>query len=198
MLKVHNRKTLAVSVALAVAIVGVLNFVSRDLFFRLDLTDNHMYSLSESSKRVVAKLEDRLTMKVYFSDNLPGEYGNNRRYLQDLLEEYEAYSRGRIQFEFYRPESDAKLQEEARKYGIQPVQLQVIENDKLEVKRVYMGMAFLYGDEREALPVIRTTTGLEYDITIQIKKLVDREKRSIAFAEIGHQHNENNTLPPLL
>ena len=64
------------------------------MFFRWDLTDNKMYSLSESSKSVVSKIDDRLTMKGYFSDNLPGEYGNNRRYLQDILEEYAAYSSG--------------------------------------------------------------------------------------------------------
>ncbi len=190
MVKVHDTKTFMMYLVVAVVIVGAINFISRDLFFRLDFTDNKMYSLSESSKRVVEKIDDRLTMKVYFTDNLPGQYGNNRRYLQDILEEYEAYSGGNIRFEFYQPESEARLGEEALKYGIQPVQLQVIENDNLEVKRVHMGMVILYGDERGTIPIIQTTTGLEYDITTQIKKLVDTQKRAIAFATIGEQEVE--------
>ena len=198
MLKVHDSKSFFLYVVLAVAVVCAVNFVSRDLFFRLDLTDNQMYSLSESSQKVVQKIEDRLTMKVYFTDNLPGQYGNNRRYLQDILEEYEAYGDGNIRFEIYQPENDEKLAEEARKYGIQPVQLQVVENDKLEVKRVYMGMVFLYGDSRETIPVIESTTGLEYDVTTQIKKLVDSTKPSIAFLELGEASPEIQNVSAVL
>ena len=100
-------------------------------FRKFPLTENKIFSLSDSSKTVVGKIDDRLTMKVYFSDNLPGEYGNNRRYLQDILEEYVAYSGGNIHFEFHHPDDNEKMQEDAQKSGIQPVQLQVIENDKL-------------------------------------------------------------------
>ena len=187
MLRVHDKRTFILYLILAAVAVGAANFISRDLFFRLDITDNGIYSLSESSKKVVEKIEDRLTMKVYFSDNLPGEYGNNRRYLQDILEEYEAYAHGNVHFEIYPPESDETLAMEAQRYGIQPVQLQVIENDKLEVKRVYMGLVLLYGDKRETLPIIQTTTGLEYEITTQIKKLVERERRTVGVAKFADQ-----------
>ena len=196
--KVHDQKTLILFLVAAVLVVLAVNFISRDLFFRLDFTDNKMYSLSESSQKVVRKIDDRLTMKVYFSDNLPGQYGNNRRYLQDILEEYEAYGEGNIRFEFYLPEDDEQLEEEAQKYGIQPVRLQVVENDNLEVKKVYMGMVFLYGDERLSIPVIQTTTGLEYEITTQIKKLTDPEKARIAFATIGDQKQERKRVSEAL
>ncbi len=187
MFAVHNKRSFFIYLLLAAVIVAALNFVSRELFIRLDLTANGIYSLSGSSKRVVDQVEDLLTMKVYFTDNLPGQYGNNRRYLQDILEEYEAFGGGRVRFEFFRPEDDQTLPDEARKYGIHPVQLQVVENDKLEVKRVYMGMVFLYGDGREVIPVIESTTGLEYEITTQIKKLLDTDKQAVAFAIIGAQ-----------
>ena len=198
MLKVHDSKSFFLYVVLVVAVVAAVNFISRELFFRLDLTDNQMYSLSESSQKVVQKIEDRLTMKVYFTANLPGQYGNNQRYLQDILEEYEAYGEGNIRLEIYQPEDDEKLAEEARKYGIQPVQLQVVENDKLEVKRVYMGMVFLYGDKRETIPVIESTTGLEYDVTTQIKKLVDSTKPSIAFLDLGVEGSEIQNVSGIL
>ena len=102
-MRFHNKRSFIIYLLLAVVIVAALNFVSRELFFRLDLTANGIYSLSGSSKRVVDQVEDLLTMKVYFTDNLPGQYGNNRRYLQDILEEYEAFGGGRVRFEFFRP-----------------------------------------------------------------------------------------------
>ena len=160
----------------------LLNAISKNWFFRWDLTDNNMYSLSASSESVVDQIDDLLTMKIYFSDDLPGEYANNRRYLQDLLEEFEAISDGNIRFEFFRPEDDQNIEQEAQKAGIMPVQMQVVENDKMEVKRVLMGMVILYEDKKEVLPVIQTTTGLEYEITTKIKKLVETNKPVVGIA----------------
>jgi len=198
MITVNNKKSFILYVAGVLIAVVLVNMISRNWFFRLDFTDNKMYSISQSSKKVLDKIDDLMTLKVYFSDNLPGDYGNNRRYLQDILEEYEAFSGGNIRFEFYPPEDDVKLEEEAQKYGIQPVQLQVIENDKVEIKKVYMGMVFIYEDKREVIPVIQTTTGLEYDITNSIKKLVIERKKTIGFAQFGVQEVPTQFLTELL
>ena len=143
-----------------------------------------MYSLSSSSKNVVAKIEDLLIMKVYFSEDLPNELGNTKRYLQDILEEYAAHSNDNLRFYFTVPESSEDLENEARKDGIQPVQMQVVENDKLEIKRVYLGIALFYEDKKEIIPVIQTTTGLEYLITTKIKTLVDTDKKTIGLTNL--------------
>ena len=60
---------------LAALLVGLvlLNLTSRDIFHRFDLTDNKMFSLSTSSRSIVETIDDRLTIKVYFSDNLRNE-----------------------------------------------------------------------------------------------------------------------------
>ena len=168
-------------------ILFFLNAISKNQFKRFDLTDNNKYSLSSSSRSVIDQIDDLLTMKVYFSDDLPGQYANNRRYLQDILEEYAAFSKGNIRFEFFRPEEDQDVEQEAQKAGIMPVQMQVIENDKMEVKRVLMGMVILFEDRKETLPVIQTTTGLEYEITTRIKKLVDINKPSLGIASAEGQ-----------
>ncbi|MFQ6614646.1 MAG: GldG family protein, partial [Fidelibacterota bacterium] len=195
---VQNKKSVLLYVSISVVIIILLNVIARNWFFRWDLTDNKMYSLSESSKTVVQKVDDLLTLKVYFTDNLPGDYANNRRYLQDILEEYAAYSDGNIRFEFYAPASEEKLAEEAQKAGIMPVQLQVIENDKMEIKKVYMGMQLLYEDRKEVIPLIQSTTGLEYEITTKIKRLVESEKRTVAFATFDGQTVKNQTLTDAL
>lgn len=191
---VNNKKSLITYIVVAVVAVILINLISRNWFFRLDCTDNGMYSLSPSSKSVIKKVDDILTMKVYFSENLPGEYANNRRYLQDILEEYAAYSDGNIRFEFYLPDNDEKMEQEAQKYGVMPVQLQVIENDKLEIKKVHMGLVLLYEDRRETIPIIQTTTGLEYEITTKIKKLVDTNRPAVGFATFTGQTPANSNL----
>ena len=85
MFTVNNKNSfITFFITIFIALI-MINWLSKGWFKRIDLTDNSMYSLSESSKSVVSKIDDFLTMKVYFSENLPGEYGNNRRYLRDMI-----------------------------------------------------------------------------------------------------------------
>ena len=114
---VKNKNTLTIYLAVLIGALLLLNLISRNWYKRFDLTDNKMYSLSKSSEEIVDKIDDLLTMKVYFSSDLPGELSNTKRYLQDLLEEYEAKS-DNIRFYFSDPGSNEKLEEEARKDGI--------------------------------------------------------------------------------
>ncbi len=66
----NNKKSFITYISIIVAILIITNIISRNLFHRWDLTQNQMYSLSESSQSVVEKIDDRLTMKVYFSKRL--------------------------------------------------------------------------------------------------------------------------------
>ncbi len=162
------------------AILILLNVVSVRLFGRLDLTKNDLFSLSDASKNLVKSLDDRLTVKAYFTEELPPPYNNIRRTVLDQLNEYKAYSQGNLQFEFIDP-SGEKGEQEAQQQGIQPVQVQVINDDKLEVKRGYMGMVLLYEDKKEVLPVVQNTSTLEYDLSSTIKRLTQQSQKKIAF-----------------
>ena len=135
-MKIDNKKSFLIFTAILITSLILINLISRNIFHRFDLTDTKMYSLSESSQSIIKKIDDLMTIKVYFSNDLPGDYANNKRYLQDILEEYAAYSKGKLRFEFTDPSSSEDMQLNAQKAGIQPVQLQVIENDKVEVRSV--------------------------------------------------------------
>ena len=111
---VKNKNSFTLYIAVLLGILLLLNLIGRNWYKRFDLTDNKMYSLSKSSEDVLDKIDDLLTMKVYFSDDLPGELSNTQRFLQDLLEEYEAQS-DNIRFFFTNPESNEELEEEATK-----------------------------------------------------------------------------------
>jgi gliding-associated putative ABC transporter substrate-binding component GldG len=167
-------------IATVFGILVLLNIVSVRLFGRLDFTKNRVFSLAEASKELVRSLDDRVTVKAYFTEDLPAPYNNNRRILLDQLNEYKAYARGNLQYEFINPEGE-KGEADAMQQGVVPVQVQVVKEDKFEVKRAYMGLVFLYEDRKEAIPVIQNTTTLEYDISSTIKRLISRGRRKIGF-----------------
>ena len=191
-MKVENKNSFAIYLGALIVVVFLLNYVSRNIYGRFDLTDTQMFTISESSKMILNNIDDLLVMKAYFSEDLGNELGNNKRYLQDLLEEYRAVNSEYIDFEFFQTDDAEEFKTEAQKSGIQPVQLNVIENDKMEIKQVFMGMVIMFGDKKESIPVIQTTTGLEYTITSAIKKLINVNKETIGLASLGNPNPQSN------
>ena len=119
-------------------IVVLINLVGATLFFRLDLTANNLYTISEGSREVVSTLSEPLTINVFFTKDLPAPHNNTERYLHDLLEEYARNANRFFNYQFFDvdPESEgvsAKASENreiANNYGIHPVQIQLIEKDE--------------------------------------------------------------------
>jgi gliding motility-associatede transport system auxiliary component len=169
-----------IRVGIVFAILVLLNIVSIRWFGRLDVTENRVFTLSDASKELVRELNDKVTIKAYFTEDLPSPYNNNRRMVLDELNDYRAYSKGNLQYEFIDP-SGEKGEQEAQQQGIAPVQVQVLKNDKFEVKRGYMGLVFLYEDKREVIPVVQNTSTLEYDLSSTIKKLTSTSRKKIGF-----------------
>jgi ABC-2 type transport system permease protein len=159
-----------------VVLVVLVNVAGATLFFRVDLTENGMYSLSPASREAVSSLSDPLTIKVFFSDHLPAPYNNIERYLRDLLNEYAIAGNRYFNFEFYKISEDSREEtdrntEIARKYGISPVQIQNVDRDEVKFQKAYMGMVLIQGNTVEKIPTITSTDGLEYQITGKIRKL---------------------------
>jgi ABC-type uncharacterized transport system involved in gliding motility auxiliary subunit len=160
-------------------VVILVNVAGLSLFFRKDMTENGIYSLSQASREAVAELSEPLTIKVFFTRNLPAPHNTTERYLHDLLEEYSVHSNRYFNYHFYDVsaeegdiDEEAKAnQQAARDYGIQPVQIQNIEQDEVKFQRAYMGMVFIHGDVVDKIPAITSTEGLEYTITSKIEKM---------------------------
>ena len=188
----NKRNQAVVRVLLVLGILVLINIISIRLFSRLDLTKHGLYTLSDASKKLVRSIDDRVTVKAYFTDDLPAPYNNNRREVLDMLNEYKAYAGGNLQYEFINPEGQ-KGEQEAQQAGVPPVNVQVVKEDKFEVKRAYLGLVMMYEDKKETLPVIQNLGSLEYDISSALKRLTTRQKKRIGYT-IGHNETDLSTL----
>lgn len=157
--------------ALLLVVLVLANLVASRAFFRVDLTSRQSFSLSEASRRVVKTLEEPLSIKVFFSSNLPAPYNGVERYLRDLLVEYEGVGKGRFSYRFFDMEKNEN-KDMAESYGISPVQIQEVKNDEVGVKNAYMGLAIVHGDSVEAVNNIVDAEGLEYRLTTTLAKVI--------------------------
>jgi ABC-type uncharacterized transport system involved in gliding motility auxiliary subunit len=161
----------SLTVLIVIGIIITVNFLSFHNSFRFDLTDNGDYSVSDVTKRVAGELDDVVTIKTYFSRNLPAKYLNLEQEIEDMLAEYASYSNGRIRVESIDPEKLENAAQELGNKGIPTLQFNVLKSDEFKVVNGYLGLAVEYGTDSQVIPVIDSTKTLEYELTMAIKKL---------------------------
>ena len=125
-------------------VIVLVNIAAVTLFLRVDVTANRVYSISTASRQVVSTLTEPLTINVFFTRNLPAPHNNTERYLRDLLEEYAIYANRFFNYRFYDvsaeegelSEKAGENQKIANNYGIQPIQIQVVDKEEVTIYRL--------------------------------------------------------------
>ena len=156
---------------LFVIFLVLLNLAGHKAFVRFDLTAPKSYSLSKGSKTLVKNIDSPLSVRVFFSDNLPSTYSSVSQYVQDILVEYKGAANKNFSVS-YMDMSKPENEELARNLGIQQVQIQEVKNNEVGLKQVYMGLAVTYGDSIEIINPVQTTDGFEYNLTSTISKMI--------------------------
>ena len=195
---------------LYILVIVLINIAGVTLFFRMDLTRGGIYSLSPASINVVETLSEPLSIKVFFSKDLPAPHNNTERYLRDLLEEYAGRGGKYFNYAFYNVSAEEgtltqradENRDMAKSYGIQPVQIRIMENDEIKFKNAYMGIVIIHGDLIEKIDAVTSTQGLEYQLTTAIQKM---NKKVSALLRLDEKVSVNmylssslNTIAPLI
>ena len=165
-------------IALLSAAAFILAFlICNRLWFRLDLTRDKAYTISEVSRNLYKEISDQVTITYFVSDKLcvtypvPGE-------IADLLREYAAHSRGKIRF-IQKDPAKAELLRAVEELGIVPQQIQVVEKNEATVATVYTGILIEYLDRKEVIPVVFSLDTLEYDLSSRIRSMIRNTEREL-------------------
>jgi ABC-type uncharacterized transport system involved in gliding motility auxiliary subunit len=161
----QRKLSLTTLLLLALAFIAAV-IVSNQLFrgWRIDLTENNLYTLSEGTQRILEKIEEPINLYFYFSDeateNLPGirAYANRVR---ELLEEFEAEADGKIRLEVVDPLPFSVEEDRAAQFGLQGIQ------SGASPDPIYMGLAGTNSvDDEEIIRFFEPEKEefLEYDI----------------------------------
>lgn len=172
-------------------VVVLVNLAGNTLFIRFDLTENNKYSISTASREVVSSLSEPLTINVFFTKNLPAPHNSTEQYIRDMLEEYSIYSNKFFNYRFYDVSPDEgdispqarENQKLASSYGINPIQIQLIDKDEVKFQKAYMGLVLIHGDMLEKIPTITSTDQLEYQLTMAMLNLKNKISTFISLKE---------------
>ncbi len=184
--EVHRRWGLATALFAANFLAGNL-WLQQIGWARADITEGHVYSISDATRHYLAQLREPLLIRGYFSAKTHPLLSPLVPQIRDLLKEYEVAGRGKVRVEFVDPQENPEIEREAgEKYGIRPVAFQSASKYQTSVVNSYFDILVQYGDQFEKLGFRdlievkrRGETDLdvrlrnpEYDITRAIKKVL--------------------------
>jgi ABC-2 type transport system permease protein len=153
---------------------------------RLDMTQDHRYSLSATTRDLLGSLQQPLLIRAYLSKDTHPLLKPLIPQVADMLHEYQVASHGRVRAEVVDPSTNPKIEQTANQdYGIQPHPFQVANRYQSSVVNAYFAILVRYGDQTQVLKLsdlINVTSNpnggsptvelnnLEYNLTRAIKK----------------------------
>ncbi len=167
------------SICILLAVLFLVLITLSNMLFkhtRLDLTENKIYTLSESTRNIVSAIDQPLNLYLFFTQESSSNNPYYRKYYQrvrEILEEYALYAGNKLRLNFIDPKPFSEDEDRAAGFGIQRIPLE----DSGDV--LYFGLAGsnAVGDVEE-IPFLdpRREVFLEYDIDKLLYTLMNPEK----------------------
>ena len=192
--------------------IFLIGLLSAQLFFRLDLTAEKRYSLTEVSRKLVKTLEKPVNITLYLDGELPAGFRKLQKSIIQKVADYNAYSSQRITITIIDPYqiSDVKRRDqlfsELSEKGLQPTDIRQNTDQGTITRRIFPGAIVDYGDKQMSInllknnPAIRaeenlnnSIESLEYEFSAAFSELMSTKKQTVAYLTGQGELNEYET-----
>ena len=185
----------------------LINIITSNFFFRVDLSNDQIHSLSPHSKDILSNLDEIITADVYLEGDFPAEIEKLKKSLNEKLDEFKAYGSNNFKFNFINLDEDPELSKEFKnqvyKDGIDFSDILITRDSKQEVIRIWPGIILRMGDEFVPVQLLQGgkfpisqliinqyNDQLEYNLVLGINKLLKPTLKNIKFLR-GHGELDN-------
>ena len=190
----------------------LINMNADTFFFRLDLTEEKRYTITDATKGLLQNLDDEVYIEVYLEGELNSGFKRLQKAIQEQLEGFKLYSNNQVVFKFINP-NDAPTQKARNQFYKQlvakglPATTIYEKTDGQNIQKViFPGAIISYQNKEKAVLLLKgnkgasaaqqlnqSIEGLEYELASTIKTVTADKKKSIAFIQ-GHQELNSQEL----
>ncbi len=158
MMKNKNLK----SVLLITLVLVLINLAGNFYFQRFDLTEDHRYTLSPTTLKIIKDIKEPLIIDVFLKGEFPGEMKKLQTETQQILEEFKAYN-SNIIFQFVNPlEEEDKRDDTIQAFlerGLTPINV-TLNNKGKQIQEVAFPWAIAtYHGRSTKVPLLKNIIG---------------------------------------
>jgi ABC-type uncharacterized transport system involved in gliding motility auxiliary subunit len=192
----HNRSQSCAGTVLATTLhVVLLVFVLGEIVYlasrnrtRVDLTSDQLWTSTDSTRRLIDKLDKQLVVEAYFSpkEKLPVMVRETRAWAESFLDELVQLGKGKVVVQRFDPNADKAVADKATRVGIKPLELRSQTSTSLSVDRHWQGLRLVYGGgKQKAIAQFAPGSSFlaEAVLTPAIKEVMTEQKRKFGYME---------------
>lgn len=105
------------NITIVAAVIIVVNIISAFFFFRLDLTSEKRFSISNNTKKLMKSLDKKTTVIIYLDGDLNPDFLRLKKATKELIEEFKAYTSTDFSYEFVNPSEANGSKERDKNYA---------------------------------------------------------------------------------
>lgn len=188
----------------------IIGQISAKYFFRIDLTEEKRFTISNSTIQILENLDDIVYIDIYLDGDLPAPFKRLQKSIRETLEEFKVYTGENLQFKFINPSTATttkarnKFYQSLARKGIQPTNLYDSKGGKKTQNLIFPGAVISYGLKETAVMLLggnktaspqeqlnQSIENIEYILSSAIKKLSQPLSKKIAILQ---GHGELDTL----
>ena len=171
--KVKNRNI--VQLVVAVTAVIIISYISSIIYWRIDLTSEKRFTLSDVTKNTLKELNDAAYIKIYLDGDMPIGFKRMQKSLKETLDEFRVYSGENIQYEFINPSESTNpktreaLFKDLMDKGLEPTNIQVHEKEGGNAQKLlYPGAIITFKGKEIAVNLLHNNPALSGDENINL------------------------------
>lgn len=197
-----------IEIVAVLAIIVLVNFISKNKYARLDLTEDRIHTLSD---RTVTFFEEELdgvvNIEIYLDGEFPAYVQKLQNAVKEKLEEFKAYSKHNIKYKFVNPNKDKALADDLKRTiyedGVFPMYLVDRSEGSEEKIEFWPGAIIRYKDQQTAVNFLQVgnylvsapqvnagINQLEYSFVKSFWDLTKKKRQTVSFLR-GHGELDN-------
>ena len=141
----------------------IINVCTQSIYKRIDVTEDHRFTLSETSKNLISRVNEPLFITVYLEGDFPSEFKRLQLETRQHLEELTAEN-ALIKFKFETPDQQ---QDALIKRGMMPSKLTVEESGKFSEAIIFPWAEISYGKKLSVVSLLPTAIVSSQDEQLQ-------------------------------
>ncbi len=213
MMKKNLKTQNIIQLLIALVIILIINYISSNAYFRLDLTSDKRYTLSEVTHEILDSLDDLVYIEIYLDGEMPIGFQRMQKSIHELMDEFRIVAGSDIQYQFKNPSQSSSESERNTMYqdlyerGLDPTNVKDRDEEGgLAEKILFPGAIITYKNREVPVNLLLNNPGLsaeinlnnsiqslEYEFVDAIRKITSEQRKKIAFVEGQGELDEYKT-----
>jgi gliding motility-associatede transport system auxiliary component len=140
------------AVLLLVVVVLVNRLAARELRLRRDLSEDQLYAISDATRSILGRLEDRLLVKTFFTGAVEsGDVALAKARIEAQLTELRDLGQPWVDVVHVDPSASTSGLRDTRSYGIDPRRFETVQGTQQVIQPVYLGLLLRYRGREQVI-----------------------------------------------